>query len=82
MKWGVRRSRKRLGNRVTKLGAKNERLTDKVKSLDKAAKTYDAKSAKMISRNSKYEARLSKAMKAMDAGTIQQGRLFMQYVTE
>ena len=61
MKWGVRRSREELSRRVTKLGAKNQKLTQRADALDDKAKTYDAKSARMISRNSKYEARLTKA---------------------
>lgn len=61
MKWGVRRSREKLGRKVGKMRSKNSELSDKVKRLNDAAKKYDVKSTKMIKRNAKYEARIAKA---------------------
>ena len=61
MKWGVRRTPEQLGRRVVKLRNKNTRLSDDEKRYTKLAKDYDAKSTKLKTRNSKYEATIGKA---------------------
>lgn len=61
MRWGIRRSKAQLGNTVAKRKKKINRLTDDAKEYDRQAKAYDVKSAKVMSKNSRYEPKLSKA---------------------
>lgn len=61
MKWGVRRTPEQLGNRVSKLSSKNERLATNADKYTNKAKQYHEKSVKADKHNAKYEKRLSKA---------------------
>lgn len=61
MKWGVKRSRTRLSNRVTKLTAKNEKLAKSIDKNTSAAKVYTAKSNQVRRDNSKYDKKIAKA---------------------
>lgn len=61
MKWGVRRTRQQLSDRVYRLSSKNKKLTGRAGKMDNNARLYDEKSTRLISRNSKYENMLVKA---------------------
>lgn len=60
MKWGRRRSSQQLGNKVSKLSRKNDKLNDRRNELLKEANKYAVKSAKVQKGNAKFEKRLSK----------------------
>lgn len=61
MRWGVRRSPKRLGRKVTKLENRNKKLTSSMKRSLSDADYYHRESVSLQSKQSKYQSRLASA---------------------
>lgn len=61
MKWGVRRSPEQLARLSGRLSDRNKKLAAQRDEYDKAARAYNAKSAAMQKRNTRYEATITKA---------------------